>query len=121
MRRLTKGLWLLPALMIASSHPGYAAEQALVEQALVELLETGDSLCMAHGGDLVSVRLTQAALATQDVAVEVWVDRWFMQVQTADHTRHLLTAQQPEKELGCSHSLAGPQHWTLGAIKRLSP
>lgn len=85
----------------------------------VQMIETDDSLCMAHGGQRVSVRLTEAAQAAEQGPVEVWVDRWFMQVQTADHTRQVLTAEAPEKELGCSHSLAGPQHWTLGPIKRL--
>ncbi|HSI28560.1 MAG: hypothetical protein ACAH05_10065 [Methylophilus sp.] len=90
-----------------------------IEQVPVRLVETDDSLCLAHGGKLVSVQLTDTATSLQEGAVEVWVDRWFMQVQTADHTRHILTAEEPEKELGCSHSLAGPQHWTLSTIKRL--
>lgn len=89
------------------------------EASWVALMETDDSLCLAHGGKLISLRLTDTALPDQAGAVEVWVDRWFMQVQTADHTRHLLTADEPEKELGCSHSLAGPQHWTVSSIKRV--
>jgi hypothetical protein len=125
---------LLTLTAVAACQSGYAAaEEAPVTQAespvtqvetLVTLVETDDSLCLAHGGQLISVRLTDAALnlaqGPGDVAqVEVWVDRWFMQVQTADHTRHVLSAETPEQELGCSHSLAGPQHWTLGASKRL--
>lgn len=125
---------LLTLMLIAACQSGYAAaEEAAVTQvenpitqaeSLVTLVETNDSLCLAHGGQLISVRLTEAALTSAqgpgDVAqVEVWVDRWFMQVQTADHTRHVLTAETPEQELGCSQSLAGPQHWTLGASKRL--
>lgn len=96
-------------------------QQALAAEgeARVQLVESDDSLCLAHGGQLISVRLTDLALATADAPTEVWVDRWFMQVQTADHTRHLLTAQQPEVALGCSQSIAGPQHWTLSTIKRL--
>lgn len=127
---------LLTLMLMAASQSGYvAAEEVPVSQVespvtqaenLVTLVETDDSLCLAHGGQLISVRLTEAALTSEqgpgDVAqVEVWVDRWFMQVQTADHTRHVLTAETPEQELGCSQSLAGPQHWTLGASKRLSP
>jgi hypothetical protein len=119
---------------MAACQSGYTAEQeapvTLVEtpvtpvETLVTLVETDDSLCLAHGGQLISVRLTEAALAAPQGSVEVWpvevwVDRWFMQVQTADHTRHVLSAETPEQELGCSQSLAGPQHWTLGAIRRL--
>jgi len=107
--------YLLTLLVIAAFQPGYAAE----EQALARLVETDDSLCLAHGGQLISVRMTDAALAVPEGPVEAWVDRWFMQVQTADHTKHVLTAEAPERELGCSQSLAGPQHWTLGPIKRL--
>lgn len=89
------------------------------EEALVRLIEKDDSLCLAHGGKMVSLQLTAAAMPVQEGSVEVWVDRWFMQVQTADHTKHLLTSESPEKALGCSHSIAGPQHWTLSTIKRL--
>ncbi|HSI45119.1 MAG TPA: hypothetical protein VK950_02990 [Methylophilus sp.] len=107
--------YLLALLAMAACQFGYAAE----EQALAKLVETDDSLCLAHGGQLISVRLTDAALAAPEGSVEVWVDRWFMQVQTADHTKHVLTAETPERELGCSQSLAGPQHWTLSSSKRL--
>jgi putative hemolysin len=118
---------LLTLMLMAACQSGNtAAEKYPVTQVenLVTLVETDDSLCLAHGGQLISVRLTEAALTSAqgpgDVAqVEVWVDRWFMQVQTADHTRHVLSAETPEQELGCSQSLAGPQHWTLGASKRL--
>lgn len=105
---------LLVSLCIA---PLCQAEEATLE--LVRLVETDDSLCLAHGGKMVSLQLNEATLPLQEGAVEVWVDRWFMQVQTADHTRHVLTPEVPETELGCSHSIAGPQHWTLGTIKRL--
>jgi len=91
----------------------------VAEEPLVRLIETDDSLCLAHGGRMVSLQLSEAAISVQEGPVEVWVDRWFMQVQTADHTKHLLTLESPEKELGCSHSIAGPQHWTLSTIKRL--
>ncbi|MFD0911965.1 hypothetical protein [Methylophilus luteus] len=125
---------LLTLMAMAACQGGYAAAEeapvTLVEspvtqaESLVTLVETDDSLCLAHGGQLILVRLTEAALNSAQAAVEVWqvevwVDRWFMQVQTADHTRHVLTAETPEQELGCSQSLAGPQHWTLGASKRL--
>jgi putative hemolysin len=120
---------LLTLIVMAACQSGYArSEETPVTQAenLVTLVETDDSLCLAHGGQLISVRLTDAALTSAQAAVEVWqvevwVDRWFMQVQTADHTRHVLSAETPEQELGCSQSLAGPQHWTLGASKRLPP
>lgn len=108
--RLAASFWLL-----CVCHAAIAATEA----DWVTLSETDDSLCLAHGGQLISLQLTAAAMAEQAGDVEVWVDRWFMQVQTADHTRHVLNAQVPEAELGCSHTIAGPQHWTLSVIKRL--
>jgi hypothetical protein len=104
------GVWLLCASLTA---------MATTETDWVVLKESDDSLCLAHGGKLISLQLTAAALSEQAGDLEVWVDRWFMQVQTADHTRHVLNAQVSEAELGCSHTIAGPQHWTLSVIKRL--
>lgn len=106
---------LLLGMLLAMTQPCHAE---VTEAQWVRLVETDDSLCLAHGGNLVSLQLTETAMP-EEGPVEVWVDRWFMQVQTADHTRHVLTSDSPMAELGCSHSIAGPQHWTLGAIKRL--
>lgn len=81
---------------------------------LVALVETDDAQCLVNDGQLVSLQLKDS---TQ--SVEVWVDRWFMQVQTADHTRHVLGPQQQTVDLGCSRSSAGPQHWTLHHVTLL--
>lgn len=97
------------------------AARAASEADAVVLVESDDSLCLAHGGKLISLQLNTEALSEHsNVAFEVWVDRWFMQVQTADHTRHVLSAQVPVAELGCSQSMAGPQHWALSVIDRKS-
>lgn len=100
----------------------------LAASATVVLLETDEEVCMAHGGKLVSLHW-QGDASTESIhgntstetikAIEVWVDRWFMQVQTADHTRHVLSASIADIELGCSHSLAGPQHWTIASMRTL--
>lgn len=104
------------AWIFLATTPAMAAS----ENSEVTLVETDDSLCLAHGGQLVSLQLSAVSIEQDASAqVEVWVDRWFMQVQTADHTRHVLSAQVPVAELGCSQSIAGPQHWTLSVIKRL--
>lgn len=107
---------LLFALCLISLCGSLPAQAASPETELVTLVETDDSLCLAHGGMLVTLQLTEAS---QTGVVEVWIDRWFMQVQTADHTKHSLTAAEPAHELGCSHSIAGPQHWTISSIKHL--
>lgn len=118
---LQAGAWLATAgVLIAASLPASAEEGAASsEAAWVMLEETDDSLCLAHGGMLVTLALTDSGKTAAAAGLEVWVDRWFMQVQTADHTRHQLTAEHPSQELGCSQSVAGPQHWTLSTIKRL--
>lgn len=117
----TAWAWLATAgLLTAASLPASAEEGAASsEAAWVMLEETDDSLCLAHGGRLVMLALTDSGKTAAPAGLEVWVDRWFMQVQTADHTRHQLTAEHPSQELGCSQSIAGPQHWTLSTIKRL--
>lgn len=114
----------LPAVacvLVTVSLPARAEEGVASNEATwVILEETDDSLCLAHGGKLITLALTDSGQRAAPAGLEVWVDRWFMQVQTADHTRHQLTAEHPSQELGCSQSIAGPQHWTLSTIKRLS-
>ncbi len=83
----------------------------------VLLVETDAEDCLAHGGKLVSLQRT----TNTNHSIEVWIDRWFMQVQTADHTRHVLNSKTPEVALGCTHSLAGPQHWTIFSTRVLQP
>ncbi|MBF5038639.1 hypothetical protein INP77_03925 [Methylophilus sp. 13] len=114
---------MLPAVacvLVTASLPARAEEGVASNEATwVILEETDDSLCLAHGGKLITLALTDSGQHAAPAGLEVWVDRWFMQVQTADHTRHQLTAEHPSQELGCSQSIAGPQHWTLSTIKRL--
>lgn len=74
----------------------------------VEFIELDDADCAIKGGKLVALQHTHHAQA-----IEVWVDRWFMQVKTADHTRHKLLPWQPPVPLGCSMTVSGEQHWTL--------
>lgn len=85
------------------------------DEPLVAFVESDDAQCVVNDGKLVSL-----ALQDPQQRVEAWVDRWFMQVQTADHTRHLLSAQHPEVILGCTRSSAGPQHWTLHHVVPLT-
>lgn len=81
------------------------------------LVESDAEDCLAHGGKLISVQRNVDTPSD----VEVWIDRWFMQVQTADHTRHVLNSKTPEVALGCTLSLAGPQHWTIFSTRLLQP
>lgn len=114
--RLACQTWLLgvvllgtPAAAMADSPPEPPAPETVVM-----LVETDEAQCLVNDGKLISLALKDA---TQPV--EVWIDRWFMQVQTADHTKHVLSPQHPEVELGCSRSNAGPQHWTIHHVTLL--
>lgn len=69
-----------------------------------------DSLCVDKDGKLVVLVNASAEART------VWVDRWFMQVKTPDHTRHDL-APDERHALGCSNTRAGEQHWTFDEVK----
>ena len=78
----------------------------------VVFIETDESNCLVNDGKMISLQLMDI---TKNY--EVWVDRWYMQVQTADHTKQLLTPSQTIAELGCSKTYAGPQHWTIYNVK----
>ncbi len=77
----------------------------------VIFIETDDSACVVNDGKLISLKIQQ-----QEQEWVVWVDRWYLNVQTADHTKHILTASQPMVDLGCSNTYAGQQHWTIYSI-----
>ncbi|MDO9282015.1 MAG: hypothetical protein Q7T88_06505 [Methylotenera sp.] len=50
--------------------------------------------------------------------LQIWVDRWFMDVQTADHTKQILPPTATPATLGCSVVRAGgKQHWTIYSVK----
>lgn len=78
----------------------------------VRMIETEHAACLLNDGKLVSISLIDTA-----ATLDVWVDRWFMEVQTADHTKQHLSAETPVADLGCSRTGAGPQRWTIHSIK----
>lgn len=69
-----------------------------------------DALCAEKNGKLVVLVNDGATPQT------VWVDRWFMEVKTPDHTRHML-APGEQHALGCSMTWAGAQHWTMESVR----
>lgn len=85
-------------------------QAALMEK--VQMIETDDATCIVNDGKLISLSLIDTILK-----LDVWVDRWFMEVQTADHTKQQLSAETPVADLGCSRTGAGPQRWTIHSIK----
>lgn len=96
---------LLAGFLIVG-HGAVHAETAA--PAAVTLVELDEADCELKGGKLIALQNTDPTHG-----YKVWVDRWFMQVQTADHTSHILQPGQAPVPLGCSQTLSGDQHWTL--------
>ena len=82
----------------------------------VSLIELEDADCAQKDGKLIALMNSDT-----ETAFEVWVDRWFMNVQTPDHTKHVLLPGQAPVPLGCSSTRAGDQHWTLYSIRSIRP
>lgn len=81
----------------------------LLAAGTVELRQVDDADCAERSGQLVFL------VNTGKVPLTVWVDRWFMEVQTPDHTRHVL-APSEEHALGCSNTRVGEQHWSIAGV-----
>lgn len=75
----------------------------------VELREVADADCAEKMGRLVVL------VNVSDAPLIAWVDRWFMEVQTPDHTKHAL-APGEQHPLGCSSTRAGEQHWRVARV-----
>jgi hypothetical protein len=84
------------------------------ENAQVVLISSEDERCSANDGKLISLQAKQPK-----AKLKVWVDRWFMDVKTADHTQHILTAEQAQADLGCSNTYAGTQQWTIYSVTEI--
>lgn len=101
---------LIGLLLLFGAVMGLAGQ--VTESADVTLIETDDADCLLHGGKRISLKLVDSSKT-----VTVWVDRWFMQIQTPDHTKHVLSQSKPESALGCSATRAGAQHWTIYSME----
>ncbi|MCB5188171.1 hypothetical protein LG200_09165 [Methylobacillus caricis] len=87
----------------------YAAE---TQDPRVTLVEDDSSECLSNDGKLILLQ------NTSDQPLIVWLDRWFMGVQTADHTKHLLQPGQEPIALGCSRTRdKDKQFWTISSVK----
>lgn len=74
----------------------------------VEWVAEPDAQCVQLGGTLTGVRNRD-----RQRTVRVWLDRWYLNLRTADRGRHDLPPDGSVRELGCSETRQGPQHWTL--------
>lgn len=84
---------------------GSGAGQALEA---VEWVKVADASCEAKGGEMLAVHNKDA-----DRPLEVWLDRWFMGVKTADRGHHELMPGDAPLQLGCSAADGGEQRWEL--------
>ncbi len=82
----------------------------------VEWVAEADARCVQQGGTLTGVRNRDRTRT-----VRVWLDRWYMGMRTADRGRHDLPPDGPVRELGCSETRQGRQHWTLEDARFLEP
>jgi hypothetical protein len=89
------------------AEPNYAESVQFIE------LDTAD--CAVSEGKLILIKNLDAQKTLQ-----VWVDRWFMDVQTADHTKQVLLPKSEPMPLGCSIPRSGgKQYWTIYSIKTI--
>ncbi len=93
-------------VLVAGGYLMVASQLSVAEN--VELRMREDALCAEKDGHLVVL------VNIGDDSQTAWVDRWFMNIQTPDHTRHQL-APGEEHALGCSNTRSGEQHWTITA------
>lgn len=108
-------LCLITGVVLANAAWGADAENKPIPYAdKIKFVELDDSDCVAKDGKLIALED-----GDPETAYEVWVDRWFMDVQTADHTKHLLKPGQEPTPLGCSMTGSGKQNWTLYSVKML--
>lgn len=106
---------LIATLWLVQSTLARAETDLVDEFSYIRLVETEDSDCALKDGSMMSLSNNK-----QGASVEVWVDRWFMDVQTADHTKHTFKHTNDLIPLGCTNTVSGKQHWTIHSVKKLS-
>lgn len=62
----------------------------------VVFVESNNADCATDDSKMISIK------NTGNQPLEVWLDRWFMDVQTGDHTKHILKSDDNTHDLGCS-------------------
>jgi len=82
----------------------------------IVFIEEESAECSISDGKLI---LIQNIEDTQ--AYQVWIDRWFMNVQTPDHTKQILLPKAQAMPLGCSIARSGgKQHWTIHSVESIN-
>ncbi|NOU24880.1 MAG: hypothetical protein HOO90_05030 [Methylotenera sp.] len=114
-KRIKRKLCLIVTCLLPL-HIAYAEESLPSnnnEASNIKFVEEDVADCSISDGKLISIKNTDPKQTFQ-----VWIDRWFMDVQTADHTKQVLPPNAVATPLGCSIARAGgKQHWTIYSIK----
>jgi hypothetical protein len=105
--------WISTALIAVLLQP-WLAQADNAAPSSVQLIEVDDADCAVNDGKLITLTNTEP----QSGKV-VWIDRWYLDKQTADHTKHVLDREHPSASLGCSITRAGNQHWTIYSVADL--
>lgn len=110
----SKKICIIVASLITFS-VAHAIETPLAENPDIKFVEEDSADCSIADGKLITIQNTNPTISYQ-----VWVDRWFMDVQTPDHTKQILLANTTTTPLGCSMARGGgKQHWTIYSIEQL--
>lgn len=102
-----RAAWSLLALCSATA----AAATGEVDQAAHAALEwvaEPEAQCVQLGGTMTGLRNRDRSRT-----LRVWVERWYLDVLTADRSRHDLPPDGSVRQLGCSETRSGAQRWTL--------
>mgnify|MGYP000022832597 CR=1 FL=1 len=100
-----RAAWSLLALCsatAAASDVDHAAHAAL------EWVAEPEAQCVQLGGTMTGLRNRDRSRT-----LRVWVERWYLDVLTADRSRHDLPPDGSVRQLGCSETRSGAQRWTV--------
>jgi hypothetical protein len=86
----------------AASDVDHAARAAL------EWVAEPEAQCVQLGGTMTGLRNRDRSRT-----LRVWVERWYLDVLTADRSRHDLPPDGCVRQLGCSETRSGAQRWTV--------
>lgn len=85
------------------------------EHANIKFVEQDSAECSMSDGKLILIQNKSPKQTYQ-----VWIDRWYMDVQTPDHTKQILLPNSDPSPLGCTNVRSGgKQHWTIHSINTI--
>ena len=99
---------------LAEEVVGIATKDDMVSN--ITFIEEESAECSISDGKLILIQNSGV-----NHTYQVWIDRWFMNVQTPDHTKQILSPKSRSTPLGCSIVRSGGnQHWTIYSVEAIS-